>query len=515
MLATFNRMKVAKVLTGYYVKDNREHLDNLINADFTTKEFPSYNEDVEGKTAIPSQRNHINDGKLDTRLVQPMLLGEFCPLRHIKAANENPIHITGKVFASCLAKYDKLNECALIRDLLYTCQELEKRLNNSMPFSAMGPKFVLIGSVAEGTRLKPATEIDVMCQLFYGPQHKSNHFIVDENDPFHLYADNAANHAANSFCDNDQLDYDKLLTTFLKSLKSLAKEMKEFIKETTNKRLKIGNATSFCEKCTLMAHRSKGIYFKHCENCLFPITQTKMGACLVFSWTPRPNEASINVSMDLVLALPLKKNIRGQRSKLTNVINLQHVAVQGLVKHQPPNWRKHLEGHLGKDQILPDAFEEQMAMNKPITVGLKRLHYGRENNFIIRPVQSMHVVIFEQDAILKELYQTIKYLKKMLKVDIDSYSIKKILFLDITKIFWKHEERFNWHLVENAIYATDLKKYFESASDLLQWNLKELPFVDLAIKRSHFIQKDKQDHMEKAFQPDEDIKNVISWLTKQ
>ncbi len=166
--------------------------------------------------------------------------------------------------------------------MLLTCKELEKRLIKSDSFVPLKPRFVLIGSIPEGTRLKPATELDLTCPLL--TETEQHDFYVRHDDPFNLYANNNNDdHPAKEFIEHGKLNYEKLFVVFMTTLKKLLFEMKDWIETNTNKRLSTGSAEMFCEKCQLIANRYKGLYYQHCKNCKFSVTHTKMGACLIFT----------------------------------------------------------------------------------------------------------------------------------------------------------------------------------------------------------------------------------------
>ena len=89
----------------------------------------------------------------------------------------------------------------------------------------------------------------------------------------------------------------------------------------------------------------------------------------------------------------------------------------------------HIRGFIRHDRILPESYEEKLESNphEPIQVSMKLLNYGSEKNFLIRPAQQLEIHHFDQDKKLKATYCQLKCLKMMLKVDLSSYFIKKVL----------------------------------------------------------------------------------------
>ena len=76
----------------------------------------------------------------------------------------------------------------MIKDLLHTAQLLEKELMSSSPMMrAMKPKFVLTGSVAEGTRIGLGNEIDITLRFEGWKTGSKAPFAFVGSEPFFLH----------------------------------------------------------------------------------------------------------------------------------------------------------------------------------------------------------------------------------------------------------------------------------------------------------------------------------------
>ena len=53
----------------------------------------------------------------------------------------------------------------MIQDLIKASQRLEVMLSTTEKFSSLDPRFLLVGSIAEGTKIKPAVELDLPVQF--------------------------------------------------------------------------------------------------------------------------------------------------------------------------------------------------------------------------------------------------------------------------------------------------------------------------------------------------------------
>ena len=123
------------------------------------------------------------------------------------------------------------------------------------------------------------------------------------------------------------LFFKTLLDETLKALKTL----RPWIKENT--KLIPGRASKFCPECIETTDSPMGSFMTHCINCMFPVTHTKSGACLLFQW--KNEDKVVNVSVDLVPVFP----VAGEN----NFMDLSSKVINSLLKETPPNWLHHLK----------------------------------------------------------------------------------------------------------------------------------------------------------------------------
>ncbi len=175
--------------------------------------------------------------------------------------------------------------------------------------------------------------------------------------------------------------------------------------------------------------------------------------------------------------LPIaKKTLKGNE---TNVLNLQTILTKGLVKKQPPNWFNHFKSHIKRDRILPEDFKKQSEIEVPMTIGMKLLHYGDENNFIIRPAQRMQIETFFKNEKMKKLYCYLKGIKSALKVNVSSYFIKKVLMLEKFQKEMNKYDKFHNDMIRKALTDTVLKRYFDSKINFEKWHTHYKNFIPL------------------------------------
>ena len=309
----------------------------------------------------------------------------------------------------------------MVSDMIKSVQSIEKELKELLP--KFDIHFVLVGSIAEGTRTHQADELD-LAVLFEGQCYSLG------NDGFTLLSQK----------DGKPFDYEKFFSQFLNFVSFIVNE-KIDITSITDGRIKIKQQTGECaNRCPIQVYDSKmGTHYTHCENCLPPVTHTKCGICLIFEWSDG-NDSSI-LTIDLVPVFPV---VGSSVSKLFG-----NVTKTLLTK--PPNWLKYIQGFIAKDTFLPESFEEAFkeTPSEPLLVGMKILHYGDGGkNFLIRPIQQLGVATFEENKQLKDVYCHIKCLKTILDIDVNSYFIKKVLLTKAVKNKVKSKKRLDGHLID-------------------------------------------------------------------
>ena len=123
-----------------------------------------------------------------------------------------------------------------------------------------------------------------------------------------------------------------------------------------------------------------------------------------------------------------------------------------------PNWLPYLKKFVRSDCMLPESLSNPI-LPKDGTIALKLLHTESDNDvFILRPRQMLAMKNLK-DKKLKLTYSYLKALKGIMKVDISSYSIKKVLLLEEFTQQAKTSADSS-HLLYLAVSHPHLKKYF-------------------------------------------------------
>ncbi len=310
---------------------------------------------------------------------------------------------------------------------------------------------------------------------------------------------------------------------FLNSMMTLINRCLISIKEKLPTRIQFPEIKDLCATCKIEQDNLQQP-FMHCKNCLHPVTHTKVGPCIVLKWKNDDSSEEEIVTIDLVPIFPVKviySIILNPDSKCNNeeladvqyaqnINEVFNVVTRTLMERKPPNWFSHLKGIIKSDRILPESFQEtqnEKAKDDVFEVGLKLLHYGSENNYVIRPAQMLRVVDFSgYPTLCKEVYCIMKYLKTVLKVDVKSYFLKKVVLRKEIVQMAEKSKRVEKPLFEAMTYPA-VKKVFESKVDYKQWkkNMDKakvrtnvIPLLKQPYKRERSVENERHFNTKKA-----------------
>ena len=329
----------------------------------------------------------------------------------------------------------------MVRDMVKIMQQVEIELRTKM--SLLNPQFILVGSIAEGTKTHLANELDLTVTFNALLEYP---FKLGK-DGFTLAFPSGLNIESNPLKDyisenGKNFEYRKFFKRFLSFFGHIMKEKENDFTRISKGRVSVRQKNCDCPK--LEYEPKMGSYYTHCDNCIFTVSHTKCGVCLTFDWTHE--EITTVLTIDLVPVFPIKNcKVMGLFSSVTKTL---------LTEPRPPNWLSYTRKFITEDMILPQSYQTRFesVSNEPILVGMKILHYGEGgNNFLIRPFQQLGVSTFNSNADLKEVYCSIKCLKSILKIDVSSYYIKKILLTDEVKNVFKinRGKKMEEHLMEH------------------------------------------------------------------
>ncbi len=372
----------------------------------------------------------------------------------------------------------------------------------------LDPNFVLTGSVVESTRFCHATEIDVC--VSFAALAKSYPFRLDSNtdgkirDAMKVFAPVGVKHferftKQNSFETNgrnedDQehvttsqiFDFPKFLYYFLtfikKSLLKLSSRPDWPEKLRMDYSWKPSNKCCIKERNASSSDHSKSLYnpHTHCSKCRPFVTHTKIGATPIFTW--KDDETETVLTADFIPVFPVESS--------QGFLPLFYAIVSTLAREAPKGGNKHFKSIMEKDRILPESFQDLLEKQhtsrprKTYDVSMKLLNYGSESNYIIRPGQikdDRQAKAVRQhpqkkiEEVINEVYISIKGLKSILGVDVDSYFIKKvvrlkeithmILDLDAAKVGLPRK-------VFDVLDLPELRDHFKKVIDYKGWQEK-------------------------------------------
>ena len=310
-------------------------------------------------------------------------------------------------------------------------KRLEAGLNlPDSPMHLLKPRFTLMGSVPEGTRIGIANEMDVSVE-FDGIS--STPFKMTEVDPYHLYSNELFADWMSAYFDSGGRF---LLGKFKMDLLNAVEAAAAPILEDKGTRLEAytlneSYSEDDCESCKArVAGANSTSLFSQCKNCKVPVSQNKVGVCLQMAWrhegftyrTDLGDEIqksfTIYTSLDLVPVyetepIPLRSFVRSQN--------------RGMVRAgHPLQWYDSVRKYLSHDKILL-SFEDQTKGEMVSKVLLKLINCQTENCYMIKAGQ--HIIRGKfQSTRLKRVYCQIKVLRQALGVtQLSNYLLKKIL----------------------------------------------------------------------------------------
>ena len=196
----------------------------------------------------------------------------------------------------------------MVGDLLCLAKELEAELSNSSPLMrSLKPKFTLVGSVAEGTRIGLGSELDLTMRFIGLDFQHLPPFCIQEKDPFHIYKGDKELEDLEGYFDGEgkfQLgifkeDLSMIVESSLFNIFTSGRNPQRLRINPNNHRT-IGNIVGWhCKDCSTL-YKENWVNIQ-CENCLLAVSKTKLGLCLQFLWSTKIGEQTeACCSMDLV-----------------------------------------------------------------------------------------------------------------------------------------------------------------------------------------------------------------------
>ena len=157
-----------------------------------------------------------------------------------------------------------------------------------------------------------------------------------------------------------------------------------------------------------------------------------------------------------------------------DTLKLYNLVTSTLINKAPSFWLDYFKSLMERDIILPEnqvIEQENVTSQKPNYIALKLLHYGSDDNYIIRPGQKIDATDdFKEYPLLKKVYICIKGLKDLLEVPAKSYFVKQVVLLPQYKTKAEELAKQGQPELNEMIYEVlshpDLKRLFGEEGDM-------------------------------------------------
>ena len=339
----------------------------------------------------------------------------------------------------------------MINCLIKFCQQLEVELpKSSVLMRNLKPKFSIVGSVAEGTRLGLANELDLTMSFEGWPDGT---FCV-KDDPYFLrkteltpqwmvpYFDSSGCFLFNNF------KYDLMNDIEKAAMKIRLPANLKYV--TSNTDFQMG-LTKCKDNCSKRLAKSAKKMFKQCKHCAVFISQTKVGACIQLEYNFNAL-GTVYCSVDLIPMFKIKEMDAMKLSRIGNIAML--------APDHPWGWFKYLMGVVRHDRVTQELADE-IGINTIKTVSLKTMNCNAGRNYYVRPGQVLGPEKFSNKD-LKMSYIRIKLLSKVLDVNLNMYWVKKEL-----RTFGRYQYRGNLFAV---LSKGKFKTLLQDKIDFEKWN---------------------------------------------
>ena len=283
--------------------------------------------------------------------------------------------------------------------------------------SNLGPFLELVGSMAEGTRIGLANEFDVALK-FQALMDKIP-FRVDKSDPFFLKRASSSPSTMEDFFKGDVFQFHNFLHFLLDNVETaVSKIFKENRNPsdlscvTTNRNWNEGK-TPCSGRCKKNLRRRN---FVQCEICRVTVSQTKSGMVLQFLHNWHGNGEKVYCSIDLIPIFPIEAipSLELTRSVVESMLGVD----------PPPGWLHFMFKYPEDYRFILELAKS--GSGKVFSVCMKTMSFLEGRNHHIKPSQEFTETKFSSER-MRQIYSYIKFLKKVLNIDLCSYWVKKEL----------------------------------------------------------------------------------------
>ena len=340
--------------------------------------------------------------------------------------------------------------CLMAQAMTQLIHSLQNSLRKGR-LKELSPFLEVVGSMAEGTRIGLANELDIhlhfktwikkppfkieedpfSLKLARKPRDLKHHFFEEEGFQWHKFMHillEESTDLTEQFFEEEKFQWHRFMHFLLEAVDEAIERIFEKGKNppglrqvTTNKDWVRGNTPCRGEcKRNLEAND-----FEQCDQCAVTVCKTKSGVALQFEYQDHNGTGrAVYCSIDLIPFFPVEPIKNMDRVRLIN---------EGMLSDDPPEgWLTSYLFKCAKDYKIVQ-FEDQadptgnISLSKDVTsVGLKTMHFQDGRNHHIRPAQEFLESKFSSDE-MKDIYRYIKFLKKALHLDLSSYWLKSEL----------------------------------------------------------------------------------------
>ena len=345
-------------------------------------------------------------------------------------------------------------------------------LRYSPLLGSLKPIFTLMGSVAEGTRLSIANEIDI-CMEFEGL--KSSPFSINLDDPYHLYKTEYFPGCMKEYFDSkEHFVFQKFKHQLLEAIDCVAMEV---LNENPSRlQAYTPNKNYDWEKCKDCSINDD---FQQCKKCHVMTTQTNVGICLQLAWNhegfrfsnKKQGKFAVYTSIHLIPVFNTEPFYTRSFLKATNKTMLDI--------DQTEEWHEYLKEYLSTDEILWGLGGGDEYVSEAV---LKMINCKWDKNYMVKAGKNLRYERFQSEK-SKKVYCVIKVLKQSLGVDtINNYLLKKILSMpeyhELTE-----ETGDDMELLQKVLSSSHLKHHFEKHIDFDEYETKKCDgFTSIPLK---------------------------------
>ena len=338
----------------------------------------------------------------------------------------------------------------MVHNLINTVKMMENYLNSdNSPIAFLRPRFLIAGSIVEGTRLGSANELDLTLRF---ESMTSDHFKIGDSALAYHLTDKGTNLMKNFSDENDCFNMITFLKTLLQSIQFCFKNASGKLPRSVST---VQESVEWmpCDSCKAKKMKSLLEPWTHCSFCIPTVAMTRAGPCVILE-----HDFTL-ISIDIIPMLP---------SPVRNPVELYNLVTQTLIREQPVGWQKYLQRFLKTDRILPESIALVKDSAKPF-ICLKILSFeGTSGNFILRPGQILENDQL-QDTTLKTVYCHMKALKDHFRVNIKSYILKKVVLLPGNLEKAKDNTQDEYQLLFHYLSHPSLKTEFEKHINYPKW----------------------------------------------